>query len=166
VHTAVQRAERRGAPFVARPPLVCWFDECLKESVPLVGGKNASLGELINAQVRVPPGFALTTEGYRRFMAEAGLELEVAARLACADTEDLEALERISASIRSLIEDHPFPQEIEDLVAECYRKLSLRSCLPAVPVAPSRGRPARHSPESRPDPSVCARCRGEGSVPR
>ncbi len=62
----------------ARPPVVCWFEECRKDSVPLVGGKCSSLGELINAGVRVPPGFALTTEGYRRFMAEAGIDREVA----------------------------------------------------------------------------------------
>ena len=65
----------------ARPPLVCWFEECRKDSVPLVGGKCSSLGELINAGVRVPPGFALTTEGYRRFMAEAGIDREVASLL-------------------------------------------------------------------------------------
>ena len=42
-------------------PVVCWFEECRKDSVPLVGGKCSSLGELIGAGVRVPPGFALTT---------------------------------------------------------------------------------------------------------
>ena len=63
-------------------PLVCWFQDCRKDSVPLVGGKCASLGELINAGVRVPPGFALTTDGYRRFMAEAGIAGEVRALLA------------------------------------------------------------------------------------
>lgn len=136
MHAPLQTAERRPVPFAApRPPLVCWFEECLKESVPLVGGKNASLGELINAQVRVPPGFALTTEGYRRFMAEAGLERQLAALLAGADHRDLDALELASATIRTLIEEQPFPQDIEDRVAECYRKLSLRACMPAVPVA-------------------------------
>ena len=55
--------------------------DCRKDSVPLVGGKCASLGELINAGVRVPPGFALTTEGYRRFMGEAGIAREVQALL-------------------------------------------------------------------------------------
>jgi pyruvate,water dikinase len=128
--------DRRPALFQApRPPLVCWFDQCLKESVSLVGGKNASLGELIHAQVRVPPGFALTTEGYRRFMAEAGLGDEVAELVAGADPHDLEALQRSSEAIRAVIESQAFPPEIEDLVAECYRKLSLRACLPAVPVA-------------------------------
>ena len=117
------------------PPVVCWFEDCRKESVPLVGGKCSSLGELINAGVRVPPGFALTTEGYRRFMAEAATDREVASLLAGVDAEDIEALEKVSVQIRAVIEAQPFSIEIEDLVAECYRKLALRCCMPAVPVA-------------------------------
>jgi pyruvate, water dikinase len=117
------------------PPVVCWFEECRKDSVPLVGGKCSSLGELINAGVRVPPGFALTTEGYRRFMAEAGIDREVASLLAGVDAADVEALEKVSVQIRAVIEAQPFSVEIEDLVAECYRKLALRCCMPAVPVA-------------------------------
>jgi pyruvate,water dikinase len=116
-------------------PVVCWFEECLKDSVPLVGGKCSSLGELINAGVRVPPGFALTTEGYRRFMGEAGIDREVASLLAGLDAQDLDALEKISVQIRAVIEAQPFSIEIEDLVAECYRKLAVRCCMPAVPVA-------------------------------
>src|SRR5450631_2510652 len=116
-------------------PLVCWFEDCRKESVPLVGGKCSSLGELIHAGVRVPPGFALSTEGYRRFMAGAGLMPEIAALLAGLDASDFDALEQVSAKIRALIEAQPFSEEIEDLVAECYRKLALRACMPAVPVA-------------------------------
>jgi pyruvate,water dikinase len=116
-------------------PLVCWFEECRKESVALVGGKCSSLGELINAGVRVPPGFALTTEGYRRFMAGAGLEREIQSLLLGLDASDMDALEHASASIRQLIEAQPFSIELEDLVAESYRSLSVRCCMPAVPVA-------------------------------
>ncbi|MCX7173171.1 MAG: phenylphosphate synthase subunit beta [Proteobacteria bacterium] len=116
-------------------PLLCWLEECRKESVPLVGGKCSSLGELINAGVRVPPGFALTTEGYRRFMAEAGIDREIKSLLGKLDAADMDALEEASASIRASIEAHPFSTEMEDLVAECYRKLSIRCGIPAVPVA-------------------------------
>jgi len=116
-------------------PLVCWFQDCRKNSVPLVGGKCASLGELIHAGVRVPPGFALTTAGYRRFMAEAGIGAQVRALLDGIPGTDIEALEAASARIRPMIEAHPFSEEIEDQVAECYRKLSVRCGMPAVPVA-------------------------------
>ncbi|MDP3671620.1 MAG: PEP/pyruvate-binding domain-containing protein [Telluria sp.] len=116
-------------------PLVCRFDECRKDSVALVGGKCSSLGELINAGVRVPPGFALTTEGYRHFMSGSGLEREIEARLHGLDASDMDALEQASTAIRQMIEAQPFSTRLEDLVAESYRRLSLRCCLPAVPVA-------------------------------
>ena len=116
-------------------PVLCWFEDCRRDSVPLVGGKCASLGELIGAGVRVPPGFAFTTEGYRRFMAGSGLERELRAGLASLDARDLDALEKASAQIRSAIEAQPFPTEMEDLIAECYRRLAVRCCVPALPVA-------------------------------
>src|SRR3970282_2801358 len=75
-------------------PVVCWFEECRKDSVPLVGGKCSSLGELISAGVRVPPGFALTTEGYRRYMAEAGIAREIQSLLEGLDTQDMDCLEK------------------------------------------------------------------------
>ena len=118
-----------------RPAWVVWLEDCRKDSVALVGGKCSSLGELIHSGVRVPPGFALTTEGYRAFMAQSGLEKELELRLAGVDCEDLEALEGISASIRAAIEAQPFSAQMEDLVAEHYRQLSLRCCTPAAPVA-------------------------------
>ncbi|MCX7175372.1 MAG: phenylphosphate synthase subunit beta [Proteobacteria bacterium] len=116
-------------------PVVCWFEECRRDSVPLVGGKCSSLGELIGAGVRVPPGFALTTEGFRRFMSEAGIDREISTLLRGLDPQDMTALEAASASIRQQIEARPFSMETEDLVAENYRKLSVRCCMPAVPVA-------------------------------
>jgi pyruvate,water dikinase len=119
----------------ASPPVVCWLEECRKDSVSLVGGKCSSLGELINAGVRVPPGFALTTEGYRRFMAETGMDRSVRSMLVGVDARDLDTLEHISAQIRAAIEAQPFSLEIEDLIAECYRKLAVRCCVPALPVA-------------------------------
>jgi len=116
-------------------PLVCWLQECRGDSVDLLGGKCASLGELINAGVRVPPGFALTTAGYRRFMDDAGIARQVRALLAGLPADDIEALEAASARIRPMIEARPFSEELEDLVAECYRRLSVRCGMPAVPVA-------------------------------
>jgi pyruvate,water dikinase len=116
-------------------PVVCGFEECRNDSVPLVGGKCASLGELLHAGIRVPPGFALTTAGYRRFMTEAGLDRVLPAELDGLDVRDVGRLEHVSARIRAAIEAEPFSAEIEDLVAERYRRLALRCCMPAVPVA-------------------------------
>jgi phenol phosphorylase subunit beta len=116
-------------------PLVVWFQDCRTDALPLVGGKCASLGELIHAGVRVPPGFALTTHAYHRFMREGGLEREVGALADATDPRDLDALEAASRDIRKRIEDAPFPVEMEDELAEQYRKLSVQCCLPATPVA-------------------------------
>ncbi|MBA3902271.1 MAG: phenylphosphate synthase subunit beta [Rhodocyclaceae bacterium] len=116
-------------------PMVCWFEECNKDSIDLVGGKCASLGELINAGVRVPPGFAVTTHGYARFMREAGIQSEVNGLLKGLDHQDMERLEEASRIIREMIESRPISTEMEDLIAESYRKLSVRCCVPAVPVA-------------------------------
>jgi pyruvate,water dikinase len=130
---AIDRQAEAALP--AGSPLLCWFEECNKESVPHVGGKCASLGELINAGVRVPPGFALTTEGCRRFMAETGINRELKSLLGNLDCQDMEALERTSSTIRKTIEAQSFSTEMEDLIAERYRKLSVRCGIPAVPVA-------------------------------
>jgi pyruvate,water dikinase len=116
-------------------PMVCWFQECNKDSIDLVGGKCSSLGELINAGVRVPPGFALTTHGFRQFMRDAGIQSAVSKLLAGLDHEDMDKLEEASRVIREMIESCPISIELEDLVAESYRKLSVRCCVPAVPVA-------------------------------
>jgi phenol phosphorylase subunit beta len=129
-------------------PVVCWFEECDRDSVPLVGGKCSSLGELINAGVRVPPGFALTTEGFRRFMAESGLQQQIKSLLDGLDTQDMDALEQVSATIRTAIETQPFSTEMEDLVAEFYRQLSVRCCLPAVPVAVRSSATAEDLPDA------------------
>lgn len=122
-------------PAQAGAPLVCWFEECHKDSVALVGGKCASLGELIHAGVAVPPGFALTTAGYRHFMQRAGIDREVDALVADVDAADLVALEGASERVRAVIEQQPFSGELEDEIAEAYRRLSVRCCTPAVPVA-------------------------------
>ncbi len=116
-------------------PIVCWFEEANKDSVALVGGKCSSLGELINAGVRVPPGFALTTHGYAQFMRDAGIQSEVNGLLKGLDHHDMDKLEEASRVIREMIESRPISIELEDLIAESYRKLSVRCCIPAVPVA-------------------------------
>ena len=108
---------------LSEAPELCWFEEVCKEDVALVGGKCSSLGELINAGVRVPPGFALTTHGYARFMRDAGVSGEIPGMLAGCSHDDLDHLEAASKAIREMIEFHPFAWDLEDAIAEYYRKL-------------------------------------------
>ncbi|MCB2189181.1 MAG: phenylphosphate synthase subunit beta [Deltaproteobacteria bacterium] len=116
-------------------PLVCWFHECNRDSLPLVGGKNSSLGELINANIRVPPGFAVTTEAYRFFIDKGGIKGEIEQTLGGLNAEDSDSLNEASRHIRDLIEACPMPVVLEDYVADYYRKLSKICGLPAAPVA-------------------------------
>lgn len=118
----------------AAPP-VRWFEECDKNSLPEVGGKCASLGELIRMGARVPPGFAVTTHGCTRFLREAGILPEIARLLQGLPHDDILRLEEASAKIREMIESRPMSIEFEDEIAEAYRRLSLRCGLPAAPVA-------------------------------
>lgn len=116
-------------------PMVCWLKECNRDSLALVGGKNASLGELINAGIRVPPGFAVTTHAYRRFLEDGRIDRDVLRVLDGLDEQDLDALDKASADIREMIESTPFAMELEDRIAESYRVLSKVCYIPATPVA-------------------------------
>jgi pyruvate,water dikinase len=95
--------------------------------IPRVGGKNASLGEMIGnlaaRGIRVPGGFATTTAAYRGFLAGNGLAARIEARLAALDPDDVEALARCGAEIRQWIVDAPLPGQLEAEIATAYREL-------------------------------------------
>lgn len=114
---------------------IVWFDQVGKEQVSLVGGKNASLGELMRAGIPVPPGFALTTHAYRRFLQEAGLEDKILDLLNRMDPQAPASIEEASLKIRNLMERASISAELEDDVGEAYRRLSRMCQVPALPVA-------------------------------
>jgi pyruvate, water dikinase len=107
--------------------LVLWFDEVGIADIPLVGGKNASLGEMIQQLtakgVRVPNGFATTAQAYRYFIESAGLEAKLREIFADLDVEDLQSLRQKGKQARSLILDTPFPRELQAAIADAYEKL-------------------------------------------
>jgi pyruvate,water dikinase len=109
---------------------VIWFEALGVHDVPQVGGKNASLGEMISqlaaAGVAVPGGFATTAEAYRDFLAQDGLDERIWAELARLDIGDVAALARVGAMIRGWIEAAPFPPELERAIAAAYRELGAR----------------------------------------
>ena len=92
-----------------------------------VGGKNASLGELIGqlamAGIRVPGGFATTALAYQEYLAQDGLNQRIDACIGSLDVEDVEALARVGAQIRSWILQAPFPRDLEDQIARAYEQL-------------------------------------------
>jgi len=111
------------------------FENRDKSSLPLVGGKNASLGEMIKAGIRVPPGFAVTTTGYFDFITEAGIAARVAEILAGLNVEDVSALNSASDEIQELIKNAPLPEEIGSAIEKSYTDLCHKCGVQAVPVA-------------------------------
>ncbi|MEQ8969814.1 MAG: phosphoenolpyruvate synthase [Coleofasciculus sp. C1-SOL-03] len=110
--------------------LVLWFEDVGIVDVPLVGGKNASLGEMIRQLtakgVRVPTGFATTAYAYRYFIKEAGLEEKLRELFSDLDVEDMNNLRVRGKQARSLILNTPFPEDLRTAIAESYLKLCER----------------------------------------
>ena len=96
--------------------------------VEQVGGKNASLGEMISnlsqAGIRVPGGFATTADAFREFLGQGGLSARIEARLKDLDPEDVEALARCGKEIRGWIEAAELPKSLQAEIAEAYRALT------------------------------------------
>ena len=107
--------------------LVVPFEKLRMTDVELVGGKNASLGEMISQLpngVRVPTGFATTAHAFREFLAHDGLADKINARLDVLDTEDVRALAAVGAEIRAMVEAQPFPADLQKAIAEAFGILS------------------------------------------
>jgi pyruvate,water dikinase len=117
--------------------LILWFEELGKEDIPLVGGKCANLGEMINAGIPVPPGFAVTAYAYKRFIEETGIAQKIYDILdeTITDPGNPAQYEEASKKIRRIIESTPIPKDIRDAIVEAYRELSKRVGLKDVYVA-------------------------------
>jgi pyruvate,water dikinase len=112
---------------MAASDYVVRFQDLRMSDLARVGGKNASLGEMIGhlatRGIRVPGGFATTATAYREFLEGAGLAKRIDARLAALDPDDVEALARCGADIRKWIVEAPLPARLEAAVAAEYREL-------------------------------------------
>ncbi|MGM0457430.1 MAG: PEP/pyruvate-binding domain-containing protein, partial [Cyanobacteriota bacterium] len=110
--------------------LVLWFEDVGIADVSLVGGKNASLGEMIQQLsakgVTVPTGFATTAYAYRYFVKQAGLESKLRKLFSDLDVENLKNLRDRGKQARALVLNTPFPKELEVAIATAYFKLCER----------------------------------------
>ena len=107
--------------------LVVPFENLRMTDVESVGGKNASLGEMISQLpqgVRVPTGFATTAHAFRQFLAHDGLADRISAKLKSLNTEDVRALAAAGAEIRAMVEAQPFPADLGQAIKEAFAKLS------------------------------------------
>ncbi|MGH8642397.1 MAG: phosphoenolpyruvate synthase, partial [Burkholderiales bacterium] len=106
---------------------VAWLKDLRMKDLPRVGGKNASLGEMIgelsDTGILVPGGFATTADAYREFLRAGGLDERIAKRIAGLKTSDVQALTSCGAEIRGWIESAPFPRQLEDEIGSYYQEL-------------------------------------------
>lgn len=110
--------------------LVLWFDEVGITDIPVVGGKNASLGEMIQQLVpkgiNVPIGFATTAYAYRYFIQSALLEQRLRELFSDLDVEDVKNLRERGKKARSLLMHTPFPKELREAIVKAYQTLCER----------------------------------------
>jgi pyruvate,water dikinase len=123
------------------PTYVRWFDTLGNEDIGLVGGKNASLGEMIAnlaaAGVRVPEGFATTSVAYREFLAQDDLAGRIAAELSALEVDDLSALAATGARVREWVVATPLPPRLESEVRGAYERLETAAAGASVAVRSS-----------------------------
>jgi len=112
---------------MSKPQSVARLDQLRMTDVEHVGGKNASLGEMISqlaqAGIRVPGGFATTARAFRDFLAQSGLDKRISDRLSSLDADDVVALAACGAQIRQWIVETPFPASLEADIATAYASM-------------------------------------------
>jgi len=132
--------------------LVVWPEEVGIEDVPLVGGKNASLGEMKRALspkgVKIPDAFIITAEGYRLFINYNKLQERIKELLKDIDVNDVEELHSRGEKIRELIKSGKFPPELKELIKKYYRELSARFGVESVDVAVRSSATAEDLPDA------------------
>lgn len=121
-----------------RKDLVIWFEDLRKTDIPSVGGKNANLGEMTDAGLPVPPGFAITAYSYKKFIEETGISKKIYEIISetVTNPDDPAQYELASKKIRELIEATHMPKDIENAIIGAYkelgRKLNLKDVFVAV----------------------------------
>lgn len=121
-----------------KKPFILWFNDLRKTDIPLVGGKNANLGEMLAAGIPVPPGFAVTAYAYAFFLEETKIAEKIQKILEekIKDHNDPKQYESASKAVRALIESSSMPEVVQNAIKDAYkelcRKLNLKDVLVAV----------------------------------
>ncbi|GAA0288686.1 phosphoenolpyruvate synthase [Rhodovulum strictum] len=130
---------------------VAWFEDLRRDDVTRVGGKNASLGEMVAALagqgIRVPGGFATTADAYRAFLRHNDLEARIAATLAALDAQRIELAEA-GATIRRMIREGEWPVDIAGEIRAAYAELCRREGQEALAVAVRSSATAEDLPDA------------------
>src|SRR5665213_912499 len=120
--------------------------------IELVGGKNASLGEMLQnltpLGVQVPCGFVITVDAYRHFISSNELDIHIAERIAEIDYNNIESLRRAGLQIRSIIRNARFPKELSEAIIDAYSQLSKQYDQDATDVAVRSSATAEDLPDA------------------
>ena len=115
-------------PAASSTAAIAWFADLSLADIDQVGGKNASLGEMVrnltSAGVRVPDGFATTADAYRHFISDSGLAEMINAELAALDTDDVQQLAVVGRKIREAVTRQPFTADLEADIRAAYTRLA------------------------------------------
>ena len=129
-----------------------WFDEISIKDIPLVGGKNASLGEMFQRLtpqgVRIPPGYAVTADAFSRLIAQDGISEKIFSALSRLDPKDTGELARVGHEIRALIRSTGVPEDVANEIREAYTQLCLRSGVEELDVAVRSSATAEDLPDA------------------
>ncbi len=129
---------------------ILWFEELGKDDIPLVGGKNANLGEMIKKKIPVPPGFAITARAYNEYITKTGIAEKIYKIIGetVSDVNNPKQFEEASKKIRRLIESTPMPPEIDRAVRDAYNELSKQTRIAEVFVAVRSSATAEDLPDA------------------
>ena len=131
-HSGVESRAGDGDALSAKEKeLVLWFDKLRNTDVSIVGGKNASLGEMIHAGLPVPFGFAVTAHSYERYIVEKKIAEQIykIIKETVTDPNDPKQYDAASKRIRELMEKTPMPKDIENAIRTAYESLNKRFAL-------------------------------------
>ncbi|MDD1720745.1 MAG: phosphoenolpyruvate synthase [Euryarchaeota archaeon] len=106
-------------------PTVVWLEDVRIEDVPSVGGKGASLGEMINAEIPVPRGFCVTAQAFRRFLDDTGISNELFATLDV-NVDDTKALDEAAKKAKDLVLKTKMPEHMQNDIIAAYEELTKR----------------------------------------
>ncbi len=133
-------------------PLVLWLSDVTIEDIPLVGGKNASLGEMIRnlspMGINIPDGFVVTSKAYEKFIEFNNLKKKIGDILETINYDDVADLHKKAYLIRELIKGGEFPPDLEELIKEYYSKLSEKYGMHAADVAVRSSATAEDLPDA------------------
>lgn len=103
--------------------LCVWFNEITREDVLLAGGKGANLGDMVQANLPIPPGYVITAPAYRQLVEHTELDTKIDDMLLDLDRSVCDQLQTIEPQIRELFVDIPIPDELQRSILACYREL-------------------------------------------